>query len=760
MNLSTQSSANTKFFGCAVSLVASLLLLGTGVSLPASTPSESLPSIFTWLKWNLGEQPSRLESNAQEVRLAIRDPRTGEEVRDKESFNNLGWTVSATKMLVSGHRTGGSTLQAEFTNLPAGKHSVYLRFSGRAREPGESWWHMTKAGIGRFDHLAANPGGALYQDGPAILPRPITMIEGTGGMDESTVYEVRLGTVGSDESPETSVSVWWERYKYSETGKIGAIRIETVPAVMVSETGNDNPDAKAMREAFGQPPLFERDTGPLVKSVSGMIKVRPKSFQGLKPTDLQSRIDIAAAKGEVENRQLLVFAESKEVKQLNWQASDLVGEGGQVIPASALEIAPVGFTRATSPDLKVNGFWPDPILEYMDSTPVAKGDIQPLWLRVTVPRDAVAGNYSGAITLEADGAKLEFPVQLRVWDFSIPKRPALPFAGRVASPYDMETEYRINPGSIYGFDDASAKGEWENWKKLDIAGINLFYVGPHLLDKTTKMPSDDQLADWVKVIGQRLDEARKYGLEDRCFVYLFDEGKPPFWDALRKTAATFRKAFPDLQLMTSTPLPLTGENSVDAIDTWVVRLERYDFDEAAKARNQGKKVWVYVCNSPVKPYPNFFVTMNTGMEHRLLTGFMASSYRIDGVLYWAHRDNWPAAPMGDSVFTDWDIVWDGDGQLYQRGPDGPVPSIRLENIRDGMEDYDYIKLAEKIALGPKPVIGSTDTLKSLQSPGNSLVTDLRNLATDPGTLELARRSLGAFIEQNSQQQESAEPALK
>jgi len=34
----------------------------------------------------------------------------------------------------------------------------------------------------------------------------------------------------------------------------------------------------------------------------------------------------------------------------------------------------------------------------------------------------------------------------------------------------------------------------------------------------------------------------------------------------------------------------------------------------------------------------------------------------------------------------------GDGVLLYPGPNGPIGSIRLANIRDGLEDYEYLWL--------------------------------------------------------------------
>jgi hypothetical protein len=43
------------------------------------------------------------------------------------------------------------------------------------------------------------------------------------------------------------------------------------------------------------------------------------------------------------------------------------------------------------------------------------------------------------------------------------------------------------------------------------------------------------------------------------------------------------------------------------------------------------------------------------------------------------------------------------------GIDGPVISIRLKNLRDGMEDYEYFAILEKLA-GKKTVKKIVDTI--------------------------------------------------
>jgi hypothetical protein len=53
-----------------------------------------------------------------------------------------------------------------------------------------------------------------------------------------------------------------------------------------------------------------------------------------------------------------------------------------------------------------------------------------------------------------------------------------------------------------------------------------------------------------------------------------------------------------------------------------------------------------------------------------------------------------------SISTGGDYAWlQGDGELLYAGKDGPIGCIRLANIRDGIEDYEYLwKLAEREGL--------------------------------------------------------------
>jgi len=66
------------------------------------------------------------------------------------------------------------------------------------------------------------------------------------------------------------------------------------------------------------------------------------------------------------------------------------------------------------------GWWPDPLLP-RDTFDLAAHVTQPVWVTVYVPKDAAPGDYAGRVRFSAAGGMLaEVPFTLRVWDFILP----------------------------------------------------------------------------------------------------------------------------------------------------------------------------------------------------------------------------------------------------------------------------------------------------------------------------------------------------
>ena len=97
---------------------------------------------------------------------------------------------------------------------------------------------------------------------------------------------------------------------------------------------------------------------------------------------------------------------------------------GSTIPASQVKVLRVAYHFVHHPTdvTGVVDWWPDalpPILRPLD---VPAGVNQPLWVLVHVPKDAVAGDYTGTLSLEAEGWSAKVPLKLHVWNFALPDR--------------------------------------------------------------------------------------------------------------------------------------------------------------------------------------------------------------------------------------------------------------------------------------------------------------------------------------------------
>jgi hypothetical protein len=135
-----------------------------------------------------------------------------------------------------------------------------------------------------------------------------------------------------------------------------------------------------------------------------------------------------------------------------------------------------------------------------------------------------------------------------------------------------------------------------------------------------------------------------------------------------------------------------------SIDGFCPLTPSFNSDLAAQARAAGKQVWWYICCGPGHPYCNMFIEF-PAIEARLLMGAQTVKYRPDGFLYY-QISIWNGRPITTGPFTDWDprswTTFHGDGSWTCLGPDGtPLPTIRLENFRDGVEDYAYARLLQE-----------------------------------------------------------------
>lgn len=196
-----------------------------------------------------------------------------------------------------------------------------------------------------------------------------------------------------------------------------------------------------------------------------------------------------------------------------------------------------------------------------------------------------------------------------------------------------------------------------------------------------------------------------------------------------------------------------------SIDIFCPHTPRFKTEQVAKSREINRDVWWYICCDPHPPYANMFVE-SPAIEGRILMGAMTTRMRPGGFLYYQISIWNSEKPITSGPFTTWDprswTRYHGDGSWTCVGPDGkPLPTQRLENFRDGLEDFAYVKLLEQLIAERQPESDSPWLISAkaaLEVP-ESLMQSMRDYSRDPQELLQWRNSIADLIE-------SAPPAME
>lgn len=142
----------------------------------------------------------------------------------------------------------------------------------------------------------------------------------------------------------------------------------------------------------------------------------------------------------------------------------------------------------------------------------------------------------------------------------------------------------------------------------------------------------------------------------------------------------------------------------------------------------------YVCCEP--PHPNTFLHSPL-VESRMLP-FFALQGGYDGFLRWSYND-WPNDPYEHPEWGDWPT---GDTFLVYPGADGPVSSLRWQQLREGICDYE-------LALIASANIRSSDEMVDYEQAITLACRNPDGREKSIGDIEIARRLLIPIAEHHS-----------
>ena len=129
-----------------------------------------------------------------------------------------------------------------------------------------------------------------------------------------------------------------------------------------------------------------------------------------------------------------------------------------------------------------------------------------------------------------------------------------------------------------------------------------------------------------------------------------------------------------------------------------------DYDSKMEALDTpNKEMWWYGCVGPVYPYPTYHI--DDVLFSSRVVSWMQYDYGITGNLYYeitlASKSSSSIDPEMRNPYENYNRYGDNNGDGYlvypgcYYGIDGPVASMRLESIRDGMEEYEYLYELDK-----------------------------------------------------------------
>ena len=488
----------------------------------------------------------------------------------------------------------------------------------------------------------------------------------------------------------------------------------------------------------------------------------------------------SAARREYEGFQVIVMGRrGAEPVAISLSASDLVGDDGVTrIPARNIAWGRIQRVTTEQPDLPVAfvGAIPDVIIE--DGSPVTAppGDFGAVFCRVYTD-NAPPGRYQGQLTLTTGEFSEKIAIVVTVYDFELPLRGSLRtafcffedyyrnwYGAKALSDsqreqiYELLLDYRLSPCNIYSRDVPFPDLRFlEKYRDR----INFFTVG-RISDGT-----DQQIREQVAKRMEILRRVRQAGLEEFMYFYSFDELSMHMehLPAATRINSALRTARPELKLMqTSFPIP----ELQPLYNVWTplfhefAAADRRGVIESMRAR--GDRIWWYAADAPRHPCPNFFLDYPV-FDCRVI-GILSHLHGVEGMLYWCVnrewqtnmdiREQWPDAAWKSHIYhahTGKRKYKNGMGNLVYPGRGGVLhASLRLENLRDGLEDYEYMcALCDAVdRLKATDTAAARELLpaaRALSTPPSNVATAVDAWSRDAGPLLQYRETVARMIEE-------------
>jgi hypothetical protein len=518
-------------------------------------------------------------------------------------------------------------------------------------------------------------------------------------------------------------------------------------------------------------------------------KVRPSTPV---PQPAPTSAAIAAAKNEFEAFHVVVTGPATGVSMSFSGLSD--GNGNTISGRDVVlyREALINILQQSGGD-GATGWWPDALVPDVDPIvgekrnafpfDVPAGENRTVYVDVHVPANTPAGTYTGTLNVTG-GATAQVPVTLTVWDFTIPSTSTLQSAfgmtwngpcmghgdsscSNMANEQALRARYvqaALDNHVSISVPDISvpvATSGSANWASFDQYGGTFLSGQAATRLQGAKLTAVEIYAagDTAPVVQSWSSHFKANGWYPAIFNYICDE--PPLtcaWSDIPPRIAASRAGDPNLTTLVTTQPYSAAANGVatNSIDRYVAVInfmeDRPGTALAGSQRaNWPANIWLYQgCMSfgcsGVSPgvdatnasgWPSYAIdtdaTRNRALE------WMSYTFNSTGELYYEMTQ---AYFNGDPWVSQVNFGGNGDGTLFYPGTvakiggktEIPVESLRLKGIRDGMEDYELLIMADKLGYGAQA-----------KQIALGVYPHAYQATTTPAALDTARAQLAAII---------------
>ena len=358
------------------------------------------------------------------------------------------------------------------------------------------------------------------------------------------------------------------------------------------------------------------------------------------------------------------------------------------------------------------GYQPDALFP-LGQEPQPSG-VAEVWVIAKMPANISKGIHHYELIFSDKKATFRQPLEIKVWNFSLANDLPITIEANLFVDENWFARYGVKTQRQY---DETIRAYLRNMREYKINALGKFYPFPgnqltpgkrvedftgfdqmqhYVADdlhyryfrvprfggaKEMDRPGSDWLARAKIFFPLFAEYLRRHNWEQRAIIKIIDEPKPNTYQQVYQAYAAVKTWVPGIRTESAgrEPDPLLAK----VINIWVNAANFYNPDRVAAAKKSGQEIWLYA---------NRLHGIDRPLVQQRMIGWYLFQYDFSGYLFWG-LDHWLSDPWRTDKLPF-------DKYRYRRGafyyPDPrtgmPIPTTRLESLRRGFQDYQYLRM--------------------------------------------------------------------